>query len=90
MAGGVFRLVVPDLEMLVRNYLDSDQPTRAITFMQKSYLGKESRPKKAIPILREFIGNSHHLWMWDFDLLELELRNAGFQSIRKATFGDSN
>ena len=89
MVGGVFRLVVPDLEHLAKVYLESDEPTSSLEFMRRSHLGRENRPKKFIPILRQLFGNSSHLWMWDYDSLQLELSNAGFRKIRRAFFGDS-
>ena len=89
MVGGIFRLVVPDLEHLARVYLESKEPTRSLEFMRRSHLGKENRPQKMIPILRQLFGNSQHLWMWDYRSLQLELTNAGFRKIRRAFFGDS-
>jgi hypothetical protein len=37
-----------------------------------------------------WLGNSQHLWMWDYKSLEAELRSAGFVGIRRAAFGDSS
>ena len=41
-------------------------------------------------VLREWLGNSRHLWMWDFKSLAAELRPAGFTSIQRAAIGDAD
>jgi SAM-dependent methyltransferase len=87
--GGLFRLVVPDLEYLARSYLESPSTDAAISFMQSTLLGKEDRNRSIKPFLREWLGNSHHLWMWDFKSLKSELAQVGFTEIRRAEFGDS-
>lgn len=88
--GGVFRLVVPDLEQLTRTYLADPTPGAASRFMQESYLGEKNftRGLKAMPTA--LFGRSRHLWMWDFKGMAEELEAAGFTDIRRATFGDSS
>lgn len=86
---GIFRFVLPDLEKLARTYLDSDDVNASLWFMRQSYLGKESRPKGVKGLLRTWLGNSNHLWMWDFKAISVELEQAGFRKIRRAGFGDS-
>jgi len=83
--GGVFRLVVPDLEYLARQYLNGKD---SYWFMQETALGLEMRPRR-MGIIRSWLGNSSHLWMWDFPSMEKELREAGFGNIRRAQFNDS-
>ncbi len=87
--GGIFRFVLPDLEHLVHDYLDSDDAAAAEKFMRDAALGREVRPKGLIAWLREWIGNSAHLWMWDFKSIARELDSAGFVGIRRAQFGNS-
>lgn len=87
---GRFRVVVPDLAVLIDNYSKSSSPIRAMVFMEQSFLGVHQRKKGGIARLRATFGNSNHLWMWDFESLSLELEDAGFRSIRKAEFGDSS
>ena len=80
--GGIFRLVVPDLEQLVRDYAakpDGD------SFMRESGLGAESRS-----VVRDAIGNSAHRWLWDERSMARALRDAGFTGIRRAQFNDSS
>lgn len=88
-AGGIFRLVVPDLECLASRYLESTEADAASEFMRISCLGKEQRPHTLIDFLRQWLGGSQHLWMWDYKSLSQELEKAGFQAIRRAEFGDS-
>lgn len=90
--GGVFRCVVPDLEFAARLYikeLDSGNNTASIDFIGKNtLLGLNDRPKNLKNFISSFLGNSHHLWMWDYQSLSEELKNCGFTEIRKANFSD--
>lgn len=87
--GGVFRLVVPDLEVMARAYVDSADPGAALAFMQTSLLGHATRPRGAADVARSLFGAAHHLWMWDHKGMEAELRAAGFREVRRARFGDA-
>jgi hypothetical protein len=87
--GGVFRFVLPDLEKHARDYLASGDTGASITFMQETYLGHLTRPRGLRALLRAFVGNSAHLWMWDYKAISRELAEAGFAEIRRAQFGDS-
>jgi hypothetical protein len=88
-AGGLFRMVVPDLESLARNYLASTAPCPSSEFMDRADLGRKTRSRGLKGLLRGWLGNSLHLWMWDERSLGAELRDAGFVGIRRAVFGDS-
>jgi Methyltransferase domain len=87
--GGLFRMVVPDLEVLARQYLSKDSPKAAADFMRESGLGKERRPRTLAGMARDWLGNSGHLWMWDFKALSTELADAGFVAVRRCVAGDS-
>lgn len=88
--GGVFRLIVPDLKSRARAYLDAgDAPDAAHTFMRSTYLGSEGRGNSLGSRLRAAVGNSMHLWMYDFPAMAAELERAGFVEIRRAAFGDA-
>ncbi len=87
---GTFRLVVPDLEYLANKYLDDRSTTAAVVFMKESALGKERRRRGLIEFAIEWLGNSSHLWMWDFSSIERELTQVGFVGIRRARFGDAS
>jgi hypothetical protein len=51
-------------------------------------MGKVARPRGFSTLLRNWLGNQHHLWMWDYNALADELRQAGFSEIRPAAWGD--
>lgn len=85
----IFRLVVPDLEICCRRYLEDRQPEAAFRFLRGACLGEESRPRSLGAFVTAWLGNSKHLWMWDFSSMALELESAGFTRIRRASFGDS-
>jgi len=86
---GLFRSVLPDLEFEARRYLASSAPDRAIDFMRTTILGVEQRERGLLPALRGWLGNSSHLWMWDFVSASAHLARAGFVDIRRASLGDS-
>ena len=88
--GGVFRLVLPDLEACIKEYVNDTAPVAAITFMRKTSLGKEVRNRGIKAFFREWLGNSQHLWMWDYKSIKIELKSAGFVNIRRAQFGDAS
>ena len=87
--GGIFRLVLPDLEHLSRTYLSSQDAGAALKFMEDSNLGHRNRAVGLGGMLRKWLGHSSHLWMWDFKAIQGELEMAGFRNIRRAEFGDS-
>lgn len=87
--GGTFRCIVPDLEQQVATYLADGSPSAATDFLSYTFLGRKSRPKTLLAIIREYLGNSHHLWMWDYKALATEFEAIGFRDIRRCHFGDS-
>ena len=87
--GGTFRMVLPDLGEYVREYLADGSDRAAGNFMRGASLGRERRSRGLIGFLKDWIGNSTHLWMWDEKALAARLRAHGFVDIRRARFGDS-
>ena len=87
--GGTFRGVLPDMELLARRYVENPREDAAIAFMQDTLLGVRERQRGLAALTSGVLGNSHHLWMWDFKALSVELIAAGFRNIRRAEFGDS-
>lgn len=87
--GGIFRLVMPDLQPLMERYVASDDPHAAITFWQWAGVGKEAPRRGLFGGIVDSLRNSQHLWLWDYKAAALELANAGFRDIRRAAFGDS-
>ncbi len=88
--GGVFRFVLPDLEYFVREYASNSGSSSeaAHEFMRETCLGHEKKAKSIKDIIVSWLGNSQHLWMWDYLSIAAELKKAGFVEIRRATFGD--
>jgi hypothetical protein len=89
--GGVFRLIVPDLLERARRYVSAAEtnPGAAEEFLRTTVLGKEHRAASVSGVLREIIGNSDHLWMWDETSITEELKKAGFTCVRRCSCGDS-
>ncbi|HUT59598.1 MAG TPA: methyltransferase domain-containing protein [Phycisphaerae bacterium] len=89
-AGGIFRLVMPDLEYYIHCYVKTPTPDAALVFMKRTLLGQEKRERSLKGFMISWLGNSQHRWMWDFKSVEYELQGAGFIGIRRAEFGDSS
>ena len=87
--GGLFRMVLPDLEHLAKQYINDSTDDAALNFMKESHLGLVKRSRGLYGLLIAWLGNSRHLWLWDYKSLDSELRKAGFIGIRRAFFGDS-
>jgi hypothetical protein len=91
--GGTFRLIVPDLQERARRYMEEvvkGSPDAAGIFLNTSGLGQERRPRTLLQYIRQMIGGSKHLWMWDEYSMAAELRKANFVDIRRCEFGDSS
>lgn len=87
--GGTFRLIVPDFEQQVADYQSNPDAAAISNFMGYTHLGRRTRPKGLVAWLREYYGNSHHLWMWDWKGLAKELQDAGFLGMRRCVCGDA-
>ncbi|CAN5782583.1 hypothetical protein BH10CHL1_BH10CHL1_38090 [soil metagenome] len=87
--GGLFRFVLPDLEQLANTYLQSTADDAAIQFVGMSGFGMSDRSKGISGLLRVWLGNSHHRWMWDYKSITKVLAEVGFVQIRRAQLGDS-
>jgi predicted SAM-dependent methyltransferase len=88
--GGIFRMVIPDLEASIQRYLHTESAQAASNFMRETCLGHETRERGVMGMLSAWLGNSPHLWMWDFKAMNEALHEAGFVDIRRAEFGDSS
>ena len=86
--GGLFRLVVPDLEILAKRYLESDDPGAASSFMEATSLGVSERQRGLRGLATTWFGNSSHLWMWDLKSISQELAAVGFEDISRCRLGD--
>jgi len=90
-AGGIFRCIVPDLEIYIREYMNAISSDSAelksnacVDFNKHTSLGIVKRKLGIIGRLSEVYG-SRHLWMWDKYSLSQALANHGFIDIM--TFG---
>lgn len=88
-AGGVFRLVLPDLRHLAESYVRRRDGEAAAAFMEATRLGERRRRRGPAAIMQQVWGNSRHLWMWDYEALSAELEQVGFAAIRRAKMGDA-
>lgn len=90
-SGGIFRCIVPDLEITARNYLnafENGNEKASIDFIGSTALGSKNRTKGIKGLITYLLGNSAHLWMWDAKSLSAELRDVGFIAIRPCKAGD--
>ncbi len=90
--GGKFRLIFPDLEVLVRDYIkefDDGDSNASVKFIQRTVMGRETRPRGIKAVGRHIFGYLQHLWLWDRLSTEAELRKVGFTQIRPCDFNDS-
>jgi predicted SAM-dependent methyltransferase len=90
--GGIFRLVMPDLEKCVEFYTHArakGERDASLRFMENTILGTEQRPKGLKAIAETVFGNARHLWMWDHQGVIEALEKAGFSSVRKCSYHDS-
>jgi len=84
--GGVFRLIVPDLEVRARSYvaaLDAGRSDANDAFMRSTTLGVERRN------LLVDLGNARHLWMWDYPSMKAALERHGFVAVRRCALNDA-
>jgi predicted SAM-dependent methyltransferase len=88
---GIFRLVVPDFEFMVKKYVESDSdPDAALRLLEESHLGQKEPIRGIRSIPRILLGRSKHYWMWDYKAMARELEGAGFVNVRRAHFNDSS
>ncbi len=90
--GGIFRLIVPDLEAAAQQYLASLKARSATAnalFMESTALGRKERPRGIGPLVHSWLNSSMHLWMWDYPAMAEVLAQQGFKDIRRCAFNDS-
>jgi SAM-dependent methyltransferase len=93
--GGIFRLIVPDLERSAREYvarLNSNDPgpSPSSLFLRDTILGAERRQRGLWGLAMKMLNTSAHLWMWDEVSLAQALQQNGFTQIRRCDFADSD
>ena len=87
--GGCFRLVTPDLQILIDKYIQSEDPLRGHTFIRESCMGVEAPDSKLTSRIRRVLGFGPHYWLFDEQSMRIELEQAGFTGIRRCEFNDS-
>jgi SAM-dependent methyltransferase len=90
-SGGIFRLVVPDLEGAAQAYLArlaSGDPTAGAGFLDDTGLAQRTRTRGLTGVLYDWLRTSRHLWMWDEHSLKHALQDHGFRGVRRCSFGD--
>ncbi len=91
--GGIFRIIVPDLEQYVKAYLadlsNFERSTKAShQFMEGSYLGNRHSRITLLQRCQEVLSNSRHQWMWDKSSLSDALSKHGFKNIHSCHYGE--
>ncbi len=89
--GGIFRLVVPDLQWAAREYvkkLDARDSAANAFFLGETHLGERRKERGLAAFVYQFLNTSRHLWMWDEPGLRTALVDHGFGQIRRCEFGD--
>jgi predicted SAM-dependent methyltransferase len=79
---GIFRLVVPDLEWVAREYVkqvDAGIPTANSFFLKETSLGKEKSRRSLSAFVYEWLRTSTHQWMWDTVSMRHVLQSHGFR-----------
>ena len=87
---GVFRLIMPDLEYFVKEYIKNKEENNHLAsnvFIKNTSLGLENRQKGLIAYLKSIYGNSKHLWLWDKSSTYHYLKEVGFKNIKESFFG---
>jgi len=89
--GAIFRLVVPDLQLICKTYLEAavaGKSEACSDFMRQAHLGVQNRPRTFVGLIKASLRNDKHLWMWDEKGLRSKLEENGFVDIRRALFRD--
>jgi SAM-dependent methyltransferase len=90
--GGIFRLIVPDLENRTQIYLRRLSEGNADAnswLMDVLAMTTRRRDRSIVGALRRAFGGSEHRWMWDEASMSAALRKVGFAAVRRCQFNDS-
>lgn len=87
--GGVVRLSTPDMQFLVRYYEDESAESQAFTeYHTTEFLRLDVRSRALV--VSNFFHDFGHRLIYDWDLLERLLREAGFERIERCRVGESS
>ena len=79
--GGVFRVIVPDAEYVIRMYLEKPRDLVA-------YRGSGDPGETAMETVNSFFRQRYeHQFLYDWTTMEKMLLNAGFDKVSRARFG---
>jgi glycosyltransferase involved in cell wall biosynthesis/predicted SAM-dependent methyltransferase len=91
--GGFLRLVIPDLEILTKNYLKEIEEIENINKVKKNYLPSERflellglGERTRTPFLQKIFSSGGHKWMYDHLSLTKMLATCGFVDIQKKDY----
>jgi predicted SAM-dependent methyltransferase len=87
--GGVCRIVVPDLESIVRRYIcarDSGQVEAATQLMEELRVHDEARQTGLIGLYYRLTAFHQHKWMYDAASLSRMFVDAGFRDVHQAEY----
>ncbi|HNZ27375.1 MAG TPA: methyltransferase domain-containing protein [Spirochaetota bacterium] len=90
--GGIFRLVMPDLSVLINSYIDNKKnraSDSSVKFIKSLGMGLEKRDRGIKSIFVSALGNAKHLWLWDKESAICQLEKTGFTNIRVCEYNDS-
>ena len=93
--GGIFRVVVPDAEAVLRLYTipESERLKRLYDILPIGHRD-EIEPKTALGMINWVfycgdLAHAAHFCAWDFETMQLVLRDAGFSNVIRVEFGVS-
>ncbi len=88
--GGIIRIATPDLAVLLRLYQNKKDSSSKeyIQWITDQFLPEVEEYKASIVINNAF-RNWGHQFLYDGDLLEKALQDAGFSNIKRCAFGES-
>ncbi|MEJ0067154.1 MAG: hypothetical protein WDM85_18545 [Caulobacteraceae bacterium] len=70
-------------------YLGSAKEDAVDELLESCLIGVRRRSRRLSDLLRAHLGNSAHLWMYDFPRMATLVAAAGFCDIRRCDFGDA-
>lgn len=73
--GGIFRVIVPDLDAYIADYLRDPSPGAAEKFMERSGIGATRSRVGLRARMREALSNARHQWMWSSASLQAYLQS---------------
>ncbi len=87
--GGTMRIALPDLALWCRHYINGDKPF--FDWYKNTYLRRNGDMYQThAQIFMGMIYNHGHCMAYDYETLELILKDAGFVNIHKCEWGDSD